>query len=864
MSTLPPVFVEFLASTAGFRAATSEVRGELATVDRAGGGTFAKVGKAAVVGFGIAAAAAVALGLKASAMAGDYQFQMNRLVHAAGELPANLKMVHDGILASMRATGTSMKDATDAMYLIESGGYHGAAGLKVLTAAEQGAAIEGANTGDVARALTGLLNDYHLKAGQAADTTSMLVSAVGHGMTTFQELALALPQVASQASQFHIKLNEVASALTTMTMHGLTASTAATYLRQMLGHLAGPATGARVAMKALGIDANKLGLTLTSGSGHGLYDAIKIVEEGIQKHLTPSGLVAMDVFKKSKGSVSDYQKVLANIPPTMITSMGALMKMTGGVKNFQGFLQLGGPNLKTYAKNAREIGAAAADAKGNVEGWGATQKTFNNTMKRLHETVVSVMIVLGEKLLPILTRVGGYLASHIGPAVHSVSAFFTEHKKIIALVAEVVGHALVTAFHALVATIKETVKVVSEVVGWFRRNMAVTVGLATFIGVLVAAMLLQKAAAIASAVATSAMATAQGILNAVMDANPIVLIVAALAGLVVGLIYAYNHSVTFRHIIADIGSVFMIVWQSVLKPIVDWFENNWKAALMVAVAVVAPFYALPIIIATHWGEILTFFKKLPDRIFGYLKDAGKWLLGIGGDILKGLLWGIETYVHLLWDFWIGLPLKLLGYVGDAGSWLFKTGAKLIMGLWNGLAGATGWLWEHIKAIPGDLFTILDGAYTYMLTVGKNLIIGIWNGVSNLASWLWDQVKGFLLGFVNDVKSFFGISSPSKLMADTVGKHIVTGMAKGIIDNRHHVKNAMQVIGQDVAGASMKTPGLNMTSGLAGAAGSGGAVTVINLTVQGTVQSETDLVNAIETGLLRKGLRRGTTYEGYRR
>lgn len=62
----------------------------------------------------------------------------------------------------------------------------------------------------------------------------------------------------------------------------------------------------------------------------------------------------------------------------------------------------------------------------------------------------------------------------------------------------------------------------------------------------------QKVAAIASAAASKAMAAGQWLLNAAMTANPIGLVVAAIALLVVGFIYAYKKSETFRDIVIGV------------------------------------------------------------------------------------------------------------------------------------------------------------------------------------------------------------------------------------------------------------------------------------------------------------------------
>ena len=51
--------------------------------------------------------------------------------------------------------------------------------------------------------------------------------------------------------------------------------------------------------------------------------------------------------------------------------------------------------------------------------------------------------------------------------------------------------------------------------------------------------------------------------------------------------------------------------------------------------------------------------------------------------------------------------------------------------------------------------------------------------------------GWISGVWKNIKSFFGISSPSKLMAKTIGKPMAQGMAKGILDNAKLVDKAME-------------------------------------------------------------------------
>jgi hypothetical protein len=79
--------------------------------------------------------------------------------------------------------------------------------------------------------------------------------------------------------------------------------------------------------------------------------------------------------------------------------------------------------------------------------------------------------------------------------------------------------------------------------------------------------------------ATIGWAAAQKILNFVLAANPIGLVIAAIALLAVGLIYAYKHSETFRKIVdgafRGVAAAGKAMWEHVLRPVFGFLVRTW-------------------------------------------------------------------------------------------------------------------------------------------------------------------------------------------------------------------------------------------------------------------------------------------------
>lgn len=79
------------------------------------------------------------------------------------------------------------------------------------------------------------------------------------------------------------------------------------------------------------------------------------------------------------------------------------------------------------------------------------------------------------------------------------------------------------------------------------------------------------------------------------------------------------------------------------------------------------------------------------------------------------------------------------------------------------------------------------------SIGTNLIKGIAKGVMNAGGLIKDAALSAARKAFNAVKGFFGIASPSKLMANEVGKYIPAGIAMGIEKNTKPITDAMHNI-----------------------------------------------------------------------
>ena len=162
----------------------------------------------------------------------------------------------------------------------------------------------------------------------------------------------------------------------------------------------------------------------------------------------------------------------------------------------------------------------------------------------------------------------------------------------------------------------------------------------------------------------------------------------------------------------------------------------------------------------------------------------------GVQLILGL---IEGLIKSIPDILANLPTILLAIVNFfTASKLINAGLTLLKGLGTGLINGIPNLLSNIPKIIGNMVNAFkEKGLSAFADVGKNLVQGLWNGINNAKDWVLDKIKGFGSAILDGIKSFFGISSPSKLMKDEVGKYIAEGVGVGFEDELSSVYNDMQ-------------------------------------------------------------------------
>ncbi|MDI5965714.1 phage tail tape measure protein [Streptantibioticus silvisoli] len=310
------------------------------------------------------------------------------------------------------------------------------------------------------------------------------------------------------------------------------------------------------------------------------------------------------------------------------------------------------------------------------------------------------------------------------------------------------------------------------------------------------AFVIEKTAALASAIAEKAMAAAQWLLDAAMDANPIMLIVLAIAALVAGLIYAYNHCKTFRDIVQgvfqDVGAAAMWLWHSIFEPAWDGIVDLLKAA---------------------WSFIAAYVKTYIDIVKGIIQ--------VGLDLIHGdwsKAWAdVKSAFSSVWSDLKGLASTGIGLIkstilnalGGASSWLVAAGRNVINGLVSGIKSAVGSVTGAISSVTKEIKDHLpwspakkgplSGSGSPQIggrNIGMQIVAGLHSSIEGSTGTMTQTMRGMATTVMGTFADELGIASPSKKFA-SFGAWIIYGLVQGLTGSTATVKATTKRLSTDL-------------------------------------------------------------------
>lgn len=438
----------------------------------------------------------------------------------------------------------------------------------------------------------------------------------------------------------------------------------------------------------------------------------------------------------------------------------ALKYIMGGVAGLNVALDISGTNMKNYQSDVAGIGSALSSSSKDVQGWADVQNTFNFKLQQAQEAIETLMIKLGTELMPIVSQAIG---------------FFTNF-------AEAIGNSI------------DPIQILIPVLAGLA---------AVVIGTLVPAWLAQASAFLAAT-------------------WPILLVGAAVAGLVAILMHFYQASASFRDFINGIGQDFQRLWSaltqssvlnevqkifqqiggylsSAFEPILKQLQTTWQTQLLPAFQQLLP--ALKPIAELVGGILLVAFGLLIGVITGTVRAFAALLEGaiqVAGGVVQfmtGMIQIVSGVLTLLYD----LFTLQWGKIGSDLGEIWDGILNMVRGFGNAFMGFFGGLFLAVGGLIGGFVEGVIGYFTDLFDalVGHSIIPDMINGIINWFQQLPERALSAISSFASSIGSFFtNLASQAVSWGSDMINNFISGLtnaAGGLISKAESIAGQVSSI-----------------------------------------------------------------------
>jgi TP901 family phage tail tape measure protein len=326
-------------------------------------------------------------------------------------------------------------------------------------------------------------------------------------------------------------------------------------------------------------------------------------------------------------------------------------------------------------------------------------------------------------------------------------------------------------------------------------------------------------------------------LNATMLANPIILIIAAIAALVAAFIYLWNTNEDFRQFWIDLWNNIKEIAVAVWEALKEFFAAAWQAIVAIATSV---WNGLASFFTGLWEGIKTVFTTVVTAISTFLSTAWTAIQMVIATVwtaistfITTIITAIQTFLTTAWNNIKTVISTVLGAIQTVFATVWNAIKTVITTVVNGIKSTITTVWNGIKStittMVNAIKTAVSTAFSTMWNGIKTTVSGIYNTIKtgfdnavnfikNLASSAFDWGADIISGIVDGIKSCIGkVKDAVKNVADTIKSFLhfsvpdegpltdyeswmpdfMEGLAKGIEQSRGLVEKAVSGVAADM-------------------------------------------------------------------
>ena len=249
-------------------------------------------------------------------------------------------------------------------------------------------------------------------------------------------------------------------------------------------------------------------------------------------------------------------------------------------------------------------------------------------------------------------------------------------------------------------------------------------------------------------VAAKIAAAGQWVLNAAMNANPIVLVVTAIGALVAALVWFFTQTETGRKAWASFTSFLSSAWQSVVSFVTSLGQN------------IANFFTQTIPNAIQ--SVIQWFQQLPSAIGTALSNLitsiGTWAVSFGQSALQAGQQFVSNIANFLTNlpatiaYWLayGITFVVL-WAAQLGSQAISAGQQFLANLGTFFVQLPGNIWNWLTSTVASVASWAAQMGANALSAGSQFLSNVGTFISQLPS----NVGSWLSGAISAAASFVG-------------------------------------------------------------------------------------------------------------
>lgn len=699
-----------------------------------------------------AGVAAIGTAMVKTAM--DFDAEMSKVSAISGATGEEFDKLREKAIEMGDKTIFSASESAQAMEYMAMAGWKTEDMLEGIDGIMNLAAASGEDLATASDIVTDALTAFGQSADEAGRLADIMAAASSNANTNVHLMGETFKYVAPLAGSMGYEMEDTAVAIGLMANAGVKGSQAGTALRSILTRLAKPTKESAAAMDALGIsledsEGNMLSFReVMDQMRYAFHNKLMIPEEEFQESLKELN----DKLEEGTIKQKEYDKELEVLTQRAYGAEGATMAqyaaMLGGQEAMSGLLAIVNAAPEDYEKLTNAIYGSEGAAEDMAK---TMNENLAGQLKILKSNIDTLSISIGELMVPTITKV----VEKLQQFVQWLNSLDNSTKTVIVTVGGIAA-----VLSPLLIILGSVAKVIGAIIDLFIK-----------IGTIIPAVTASFAAIKASAAG----------LWAVLAANPIGLIITAIALVTTAMIVLWNKSEGFRKFVTNFGNAVIRLVSDVASWIAQTFQETWDNITYI------------------WERLPAFFSNVWLRIKNAFSNVK--------DFFAQKFYNALTAVKATWD-------SAAGYFSN---------------VWENIKSSFFGVIEWFSNIFGEAKQAIINAFTFdWASIGRNIMDGIRNGINGAIEGAKNAAINGSKAIANGVKSFFEIASPSKLM-ERFGKHIDGGLALGIERNVSDPVRSMERLSNRVSGAFSGNVAVGNISagGYTGKSGAGAVLDMIN-------------------------------------